>query len=636
MSWRRMRWLMLGLLTFWLSLAALPALGQLPPMFNSSRPVTTSNNLPLGIDRYGDLEVAPVVSPYTGDELFKIVSSTIVDRENPPADVIPVEARARDIEGRLRLVYRRIGALENPPQVDVSVLNQTPILVIASPTDSRSLSLVTVTEQDSAFYGETRRQLAQEWEDILQEDVDQVYQLHQPEIRRQRLVNGINILLGLLAFTLLVWFLRRLLNRRQNFLRLQQQEEDQARTNLIAETVASQEKQSLGVAQVAAEEPGMASAAQPERGTPDSSSDHEEAMPFLLHRHHALLVLLRQKFNTKRRIRFYTLLKWLLFWVTILVWYGGIYAIATTVPYLMRWQYWILSTPLKVLLIWFAVGLAIRISLALIDARTIKRFSTAIPTEMIANPAEEQRRELQASTITGALEGLATVGLILIGIIGTLNSFNISTESIVAGGAILGLAISFGSQSLVKDLVNGTLILLEDQFAVGDVVAIDDDAGVVENVNLRVTQIRNTQGELITIPNSSINRVKNMTRLWSRVDFAIEVAYENDINQVIALLKELAHTLYQEDPWKNLILEEPEVLGVDQVSHTGMLLRVWIKTAPMQQWAVGREYRRRVRLAFEEHNIHIGRPEWISYNTGWNSPHRNGLANAADSSTAAQ
>jgi small conductance mechanosensitive channel len=184
----------------------------------------------------------------------------------------------------------------------------------------------------------------------------------------------------------------------------------------------------------------------------------------------------------------------------------------------------------------------------------------------------------------------------------------------------LGFAISFGSQNLVKDLVNGVLILFEDQFAIGDVVAIDQDAGVVENVNLRITQVRNTQGELITIPNSSISRVKNMTRLWSRVDFVVEVAYENDIDAVIQVLDRTAQELYQEEAWHDLILEPPEMLGVDQLSHTGMLIRLWIKTAPMQQWAVGREYRRRVRRAFAQHSIQIGRPEWISYNTGWHSP----------------
>lgn len=620
----RQRWiqyLCLGLLTLGLTLWSTPTLAQLPTLFTSpaARPAD-SGDLPSGVERFGDLEVTMVVSPYTRQALFWVASSTILDRDEPPEGVIPVEDRGTDIEGRLRLVYRRIAreAIAQPPQVVVSTLNQTPILTI-SDGSTRNLAVVTVTEQDSAFHAKTREQLAETWQKILQKDVKQVYDLTRPEVRQRRWGYAAASLGGLIAFSLLGWLLRRLFSRRQNFLALKKQEEDQKRSNLIADTAANQEKQSMSTVSVDSE---AATTVRQDEDllTPPEDSQNSEELAALLNYHKALLASLRQKFSLKRRIRFYTLLKWLLFWVTILAWYGGIYAIASIVPSLMRWRYWILATPLKILLIWFAVGLAIRISHALIDARTIKQFSTAIPSEMTANPAENQRRELQASTITGALEGLATVGFITLGIISTLNSLNVSTGSLLAGGAILGFAISFGSQSLVKDLVNGVLILFEDQFAIGDVVAIDQDAGVVENVNLRITQVRNTQGELITIPNSSISRVKNMTRLWSRVDFVVEVAYENDIDAVIQVLDHIAQEMYQEDAWHDLILEPPEMLGVDQLSHTGMLIRIWIKTAPMQQWAVGREYRRRVRRAFAQHSIQIGRPEWISYNTGWHSP----------------
>jgi small conductance mechanosensitive channel len=618
---RGMRYLCLGLLSLGMILWATPTLAQLPTLFSSpaARPVNSSN-LPSGVQRFGDLEVAMVVSPYTGQDLFLVASSTILDRDTPPEGVLPVEARATDIEGRLRLVYRRIAreAMTDAPEVVATTLNQTPILVI-SDGGTRNLTVVTVTEQDSAFHAKTREQLAKTWQEILQEDVATVYELTRPQEQRRRWGYAAAIIGGLIAFSLLGWLLRRLFSHRQNFLTRQKQEEDQKRSNLIADTAANQEKQSVSKVSVDPDA-AMTISQDATSSAPPAEPNNSEELAALLNYHRALLASLRQKFGLKRRIRFYTLLKWLLFWATILAWYGGIYAIASIVPSLMRWRYWILATPLKILLIWFAVGLAIRISHALIDARTIKQFSTAIPSEMTANPAEEQRRELQASTITGALEGLATVSFIALGMLSTLNSLNVSTGSLLAGGAILGFAISFGSQSLVKDLVNGVLILFEDQFAIGDVVAIDQDAGVVENVNLRITQVRNTQGELITIPNSSINRVKNMTRLWSRVDFVVEVAYENDIDAVIQVLNQTAQDMYHEEAWHDLILEPPEMLGVDQLSHTGMLIRIWLKTAPMQQWAVGREYRRRVRRAFAQHNIQIGRPEWISYNTGWHSP----------------
>ncbi len=128
----------------------------------------------------------------------------------------------------------------------------------------------------------------------------------------------------------------------------------------------------------------------------------------------------------------------------------------------------------------------------------------------------------------------------------------------------------------------------------------------MENLNLRVTQLRNGEGQLITIPNSNITDVSNLTRLWSRVDFSIVVAYENDPKQVLGVLRQVSKQLYSEPEWRDRLLETPEVLGIDDLSHTGMLVRVWLKTAPMQQWSVGREFRLRVRQAFEANHIQIG------------------------------
>jgi small-conductance mechanosensitive channel len=225
-----------------------------------------------------------------------------------------------------------------------------------------------------------------------------------------------------------------------------------------------------------------------------------------------------------------------------------------------------------------------------------------------------QRRALRTETISRALQGMATVILFTIGILWTLNALKLPTESVLAGGAILGLAISFGSQSLVKDVVNGCLILMEDQFAVGDVIDLGHVAGEVETLNLRVTQLRNVEGRLITIPNSAITEVQNLTRLWSRVDFTIEVAYDNDPQHVLSLLDSLAQQMYTEPAWCEHIAAPPEILGIDTLSHSGMLIRVWIKTAPAQQWAVGREFRLRVRQAFAEHGIQPGRPQRVTYN----------------------
>nr|WP_277876660.1 MULTISPECIES: mechanosensitive ion channel family protein [unclassified Leptolyngbya] len=225
---------------------------------------------------------------------------------------------------------------------------------------------------------------------------------------------------------------------------------------------------------------------------------------------------------------------------------------------------------------------------------------------------------MRSTTIAEALKGLITFVLVMVGIIWTLDLFSVPTSSILAGGAVIGLAISFGSQSLIKDLVNGCLILVEDQFAVGDVIQIDQQSGLVENLNLRVTQLRNSEGHLITIPNSTIANVCNLTRLWSRIDFSIVVAYENDPKRVLDVLKQVSQQMYDDPQWRDRIPELPEVLGIDDLSHTGMLVRVWIKTAPMEQWSVGREFRLRVRQAFEANQIQIGKPQLITYHTDFN------------------
>lgn len=305
----------------------------------------------------------------------------------------------------------------------------------------------------------------------------------------------------------------------------------------------------------------------------------------------------------KRQLDLDKFLKWALFWIFILMWYIGIARIMSTVPLLMQWSLYVWATPLALIVLWFGISLAIRISNSLIG-----RLTHSWKANPYLSLAEAQRISLRTRTISEALKGLVTFVLMIVGIIWTLGLLNLSTSSILAGGAVIGLAISFGSQSLVKDLVNGCLILIEDQFAVGDVVQIGEKDGLVENLNLRVTQLRNSEGQLITIPNSTITDVRNLTRLWSRVDFSVVVAYDNDPKQVLEVLQQVSEQLYSEPEWCDRLLERPDVLGIDDLSHTGMLVRVWLKTAPMQQWSVGREFQLRVRQAFEANNIQIGKP----------------------------
>ncbi len=173
--------------------------------------------------------------------------------------------------------------------------------------------------------------------------------------------------------------------------------------------------------------------------------------------------------------------------------------------------------------------------------------------------------------------------------------------------------MSFASQSLIKDIINGFLVLLEDQYGVGDVITVKDLSGFVENMNLRITQLRATDGQLITIPNGQIDVVQNLSKEWSRVDLMIPVGLAADIDEALNLVETVANQLRQDALWGGLILEPPLLLGVDELTHAGATIRIWIKTLPMKQWDVAREYRRRLKIAFEHDHIPVGVPQQLIY-----------------------
>lgn len=582
------RYFLIGVLTFSLCIGwNIPAQSQIP-----SLPTAASNNPmqpPEGVSRVGEFEIAKVKSPLDNKILFEVASPTIWNRENVPEGRLPVETRAQEITDRLwRVIGRTIKAKETPI-VSTAMLNNRLIIQISDDQTSRPVRLVTVTEPDADYNGKTLEELAQEWQKVIQEEIVRTKQLLSPEVLRERLWQATQILFGLLIASAVIWLWRRILSRREKTLEARYQKE--------LEIAIAADK--LKKFQDIAESETMEGEETEAREIADLRS--------------SFLITMQQQFSVKRRLNFDKFLKWLLLWALILMWYIGIYFIVSQVPILMQLSVIFLATPFALLVIWFVISLAIRISKSLID-----RFIHPWKINGAISLAEVQRIALRTKTIAGALKGLITFVLIIVGILWTLSLFDIPTGSILAGGAVIGLAVSFGSQSLIKDLVNGCLILMEDQFAIGDVIQIGDKSGLVENLNLRVTQLRNAEGQLITIPNSNITDVSNLTRLWSRVDFAIVVAYENDPEKVLEILREVGEKLYSEPEWRVRLPEPPDILGIDDLSHEGMLVRVWIKTAPMEQWSVGREFRLRVRQAFAANKIEIGKPQRISYNTTLN------------------
>ena len=584
----------------------LSALGQLSLNTDSN-----SNNLhPLEVIRYGNIEVIWVNSPLDNEKLFQIASPTVLDRSNSESGNLTVEIRARNIEALLWLTTNRIRgdiftkifrpevaqqAQVTSAQVITSTLNNRPVVQIQYDRTLRPLTIATVTQTDVNFYSQSPEQIVRDWQQSLEDKISEIEYLYSSKVIRHRLKQAIAILsiaivISVISVLIYWWLGRRLV-------KLQMQYEAGIKVLKLATAK-------------------MQSEAQNEMSTDNVESEataSKETKNSNLFAGQAFLQM---------RLRICNLLRWLLVWLFIIVWYLGIYAITTRVPILMRWSKAVLSHPLQLLAIWFLATLLLEISKIFIH-----RSINAWKENPYLSFGESQRKCLRLTTIATASKGFVTFVCFSLGIVLTLALFDISAGSILAGGAVIGLAISFGTQSLVKDVVNGCLILLEDRFAVGDVIIINGMDGLVEEFNLRLTQLRNPEGQLITIPNSAIVEVRNLTRLWSRIDFTIEVAYENDPDKVLKILELIAKQMHHDPQWQDKIIDSPEILGIDSMSHTGMLIRVWIKTAPLQQWLVGREYRLRVRRAFTQHGIVIGRPQWISYNATLNGKVLHDLSN---------
>ncbi len=200
---------------------------------------------------------------------------------------------------------------------------------------------------------------------------------------------------------------------------------------------------------------------------------------------------------------------------------------------------------------------------------------------------------------------MSALGLICGGSIVALVILGVNVFTLLTGIGLVGVAISLASQSLIKDAMNGFLIILEDQFGVGDMIKINEIAGIVEHMTLRITQIRNAEGQLITIPNSEIKMIANLSSEWARVDLNIPVAYSTDLEPALQLIKITALDMSHDLEWQHQILEPPQLMGIDNFGEIGLIVKLWIKTQPLQQWAVAREYRHRLKLAFDAAGIII-------------------------------
>ncbi|MEZ7002646.1 mechanosensitive ion channel family protein [Streptomyces sp. AD55] len=220
-----------------------------------------------------------------------------------------------------------------------------------------------------------------------------------------------------------------------------------------------------------------------------------------------------------------------------------------------------------------------------------------------------QRREQRARTIGSVLSSAVTIVLFMVGVAMVLDQVGIALGPLLASAGVVGLAIGFGAQSLVADYLSGLLIMIEDQYGVGDSVDLGEAVGEVEHVGLRLTHVRDLNGGLWHIRNGEILRVRNDSQEWARAVLDVTVSYDEDLDTVYRVLEEAGRGLREDPGFSDLLLEDLAVWGVQSLDADGVLVRVAVKTVPLQQWGVTRELRRRVKESLEAAGIDLAFPQ---------------------------
>jgi len=226
---------------------------------------------------------------------------------------------------------------------------------------------------------------------------------------------------------------------------------------------------------------------------------------------------------------------------------------------------------------------------------------------------EEEEIKQRVDTLSRVLVGTGLLIIIIVVLFTILAEVGVNIAPALAGVGIVGIAIGFGAQSLVKDFISGLFILLENQYSVGDVVKIADIAGIVEEINLRRTVLRDLDGIVHSVPNGEIRVASNYTKEWSRVNLNISVGYGEDLDHVIEVVNRIGKEMAEDPDWGPLMLTPPQVLRVDAFEDSGIAIKILGDTKPIQQWAVMGELRKRIKKVFDEEGIEIPWPHTKVY-----------------------
>jgi len=255
---------------------------------------------------------------------------------------------------------------------------------------------------------------------------------------------------------------------------------------------------------------------------------------------------------------------------------------------------------LRIVLIIIAAYVGLRLLRLAFNRLETLLFRAAATAEVIPGAATKRIRTLMSVMWT------IVVGLVwFVAVLTTLGQMGVNVTPVLAGAGIVGLAIGFGAQNLVKDLVNGFFLILENQVRVGDVAIINGTGGLVEAISFRTIVLRDEAAVVHVFPNGAVTTLSNMTKDWSAYVINVNVAYKEDPDRVVDVMRRVAEEMYAEPKYRSAMLEPIEIFGVDGFTELAFTIKARLKTQPLQQFTIGREYRRRLKKAFDAEGIEM-------------------------------
>jgi small-conductance mechanosensitive channel len=489
----------------------------------------------------------------------------------PPGQV-PLADRANAVENVLQHVVSTNGSgpdatTEYAPstmRVELERQHGQNVLTIIDARHRDPLTILTVTADDARYRHTDVDTLATRWQEHLQTTLQHSLEIRQPATQRRAIDDVVRGGAALALVTVLLFGLTTRLRRR----------------------IEALEDELLAAEQRVEEEATQAA--------------HAAAPPA---RRSRLIRLALSELAPERKLRFYTSLAALVLWLLALIWFIAVSWGLSLFPQTVATSRTLWRGGFRVATTWIVTAIVDRLL-----NLTISRLAAAARIRRYASAEERTRTLLRVPTITNAIAGFKTFILVFMAVLATLGEIGVPVGSVVTIGGVVAIGVSLAAQNFVRDFVNGFLVLFEDQYIVGDFVSINGYTGLVEQLSLRMAQLRDGAGNLITIPHSSVTSVVNHSRNWSRVDYRVSVDPATDHTKAVDAVRGALEDLARDRRWRGAILTPVEWIGVDGLSRDWMLLRASIKTAPLRQYELRREINARVRLAFEETGIALGAP----------------------------